>query len=165
MFDLIHYIKTITKANRRARELGFRFSTCSGVQAIEGLLTDMRDAERFVCVSDVTQGNTTYNGQAWSARRVLTCFVLSRYELGNGDDYQRALHECRTLYKMMLSRMLHDAPAIADRTEASIRLDDVRSNELGGTFLDGATGLYFVLGVDEPVELVYNDEEWITEEE
>ena len=80
-FDIIAYLQGLVSRNRLANARGFCFSTCSGVQAIEGLLTDMRDATRFVCVSDVTQGNTTYNGQSWSARRVATVFILSRYEL------------------------------------------------------------------------------------
>lgn len=41
-----------------------------------------------------------------------------------------------------------------------LNADDIRSNEIGGTFLNGCTGLYFQLSVDEPTELCYNPEEW-----
>lgn len=162
-FDIIAYLQGLVSRNRLATARGFTFSTCSGVQALEGLLTDMRDATRFVCVSDVTQGNTTYNGQSWSARRVATVFVLSRYELGNAASYAAAINECRALMNQLLSGMLHDAERIANETEASLRLDEVRSNELGGTFLDGCTGLYFMVGVDEPLDIAYKEEDWINE--
>ena len=162
-FDIISYLQGLVSRNRLAAARGFCFSTCSGVQALEGLLTDMRDANRFVCVSDVTQGNTTYNGQSWSARRVATVFVLSRYELGNAASYAAAINECRALMNQLLSGMLHDAERIANDTEASLRLDEVRSNELGGTLLDGCTGLYFMLGVDEPLDIAYKEEDWITD--
>lgn len=162
-FNIIAYLKHLVAINRLATGRGFTFSTCSGVQALEGLLTDMRDATRFVCVSDVTQGNTTYNGQSWSARRVATVFILSRYELGNAASYAAAINECRALMNQLLSGMLHDAERIANDTEASLRLDEVRSNELGGTFIDGCTGLYFMLGVDEPLDISYNAEDWLTD--
>ena len=162
-FDIIAYLQGLVSRNRLANARGFCFSTCSGVQALEGLLTDMRDATRFVCVSDVTQGNTTYNGQSWSARRVATVFILSRYELGNAASYAAAITECRALMNQLLSGMLHDAERIANATEASLRLDEVRSNELGGTFLDGCTGLYFMVGVDEPLDIAYHDEDWLTD--
>ena len=162
-FDIIAYMQGLVSRNRLANARGFCFSTCSGVQALEGLLSDMRDATRFVCVSDVTQGNTTYNGQSWSARRVATVFILSRYELGNAASYAAAINECRALMNQLLSGMLHDAERIANATDASIRLDEVRSNELGGTFLDGCTGLYFMVGVDEPLDIAYKEEDWITD--
>ena len=162
-FDIIAYLQGLVSRNRLANARGFCFSTCSGVQALEGLLSDMRDATRFVCVSDVTQGNTTYNGQSWSARRVATVFILSRYELGNAASYAAAITECRSLMNQLLSGMLHDAERIANATDASLRLDEVRSNELGGTFLDGCTGLYFMLGVDEPLDIAYKEEDWITD--
>ena len=162
-FDIIAYLQGLVSRNRLANARGFCFSTCSGVQALEGLLSDMRDATRFVCVSDVTQGNTTYNGQSWSARRVATVFILSRYELGNAASYAAAITECRSLMNQLLSGMLHDAERIANATDASLRLDEVRSNELGGTFLDGCTGLYFMVGVDEPLDIAYKEEDWITD--
>ena len=43
-FEIIAYIKHLVAINRLATGRGFTFSTCSGVQALEGLLTDMRDA-------------------------------------------------------------------------------------------------------------------------
>jgi hypothetical protein len=38
--------------------------------------------------------------------------------------------------------------------------ENVFSRELGQYFLNGCTGLYFMLDVSEPLELVYNKEEW-----
>ena len=162
-FDIIAYLQGLVSRNRLANARGFCFSTCSGVQALEGLLSDMRDATRFVCVSDVTPGNPTCTGQSWSARRVATVFILARYELGNAASYAAAITECRALMNQLLSGMLHDAERIANATDASLRLDEVRSNELGGTFLDGCTGLYFMISIDEPLDIAYNAEDWLTD--
>ena len=42
---------------------------------------------------------------------------------------------------------------------------NVKSRELGGNFLDSATGLYFTISMDEPINLVYDKSEWDTTSE
>jgi hypothetical protein len=39
-------------------------------------------------------------------------------------------------------------------------VDEIRSRELGGQFLNGCTGLYFMVALDEPTDLQYNQDEW-----
>ena len=39
-------------------------------------------------------------------------------------------------------------------------INDIRSRELGGQFLNGCTGLYFMVALDEPTDLHFNAEEW-----
>ena len=46
-----------------------------------------------------------------------------------------------------------------------LAVDEIRSRELGGQFLNGCTGLYFLLALDEPTDLQFNADEWLTTEE
>lgn len=48
----------------------------------------------------------------------------------------------------------------ADGSMLYLDVSDIRSNELGGQFLNGCTGLYFMLTMERPVDLCYAPSEW-----
>lgn len=79
----------------------------------------------------------------------------------NMDDYESAMAMCREVQRQLHSRLLHDASQYQDDL-MQLSLRDIRSRELGGSFLNGCTGLYFMVSMDEPTELCYNPEEWNT---
>jgi hypothetical protein len=91
--------------------------------------------------------------------RVFTVFILHRYRFDDMDDYERAMGVCREVQRQLHSRMLHDAAQYSDDL-MQLSLRDIRSRELGGHFLNGCTGLYFMVSMDEPTELCYNPDEW-----
>ena len=66
---------------------------------------------------------------------------------------------CRELFRQFQSRMLRDALKFQDEM-SQLNLQDIRSRELGGLVLNGCTGLYFMVSMDEPVNLCYDDGEW-----
>lgn len=59
----------------------------------------------------------------------------------------------------IFSRLLHEADDWSNE-HLFLNLADVRSQELGGTFLNGCTGLYFMLTMDEPTDVSFTDGEW-----
>lgn len=153
------YIERLTRSNRLCRAEGFVPTTCSGINYLEGLLEDYREASRMICVSDVCDESLRQVGGGWMKRRLFTVFVLSRFDYGNRASQAEATELCREVMRQLLSRMLRDREA-ADGQLLYLDLDDVRSQELGGTFLQGATGLYFLIAMDEPTSIAYNPKEW-----
>lgn len=156
---LTPYMARITAENALCREHGFRHTTCSGINYLEGMLADFRRTANFVCTADTSQCTTFERGGGWYERRVYTVFILSRYTFGDADSYARAMQLCREVYRQFQTRFVRDREA-ADGSMLYLDVADIRSNELGGQFLNGCTGLYFMLTMERPVDLCFSPSEW-----
>ena len=159
MFDFIEYIKELTQTNKLAISQGFEHTTCSGINYLEGMLEQYQTTANFVCTTDTCQESTFQQSGGWFKRRVYTVFILARHEYGNMDDYAAKLDICRELFRQLQSRFLHDSELLQTQL-LYLHTEDIRSNELGATFLNGCTGLYFMLSMDEPTDITYNPQEW-----
>lgn len=159
MFDFISYMEGLCRQNKLAQRLGFVPTTCSGINYVEGMLEQYQSVANFLCTSDVCSESTFTASGGWFKRRVFTVFVLMRYAYGDRADYALKLGQCREVLRQLQSRFIHDSVRLQDRL-LYLNTADIRSNELGGTFLNGCTGLYFMVSMDEPVELSYNSGEW-----
>lgn len=163
-FDFHSYIYNMVRRNRLAKEQGFAPCSCTGIGYLEGLLSEMRTQKAFVCVADVCEESVSRHGGGWFKRRVFTVFLLARYDTRSKDDYRAKLSLCRELFRQMHSRFIMDEARLQSDL-CYLAVDEIRSRELGGQFLNGCTGLYFMLAIDEPTDLQYNSEEWTAEDE
>lgn len=159
MFNFISYIADLTSQNRLTREKSFIHTTCSGINYLEGMLEQYQSAANIICTSDVCSESTFQQSGGWFKRRVYTIFILMRYDYNDMTDYNDKISTCREILRQYQSRILRDSEALATRL-LYIHTDDMRANELGSTFLNGCTGLYFMLSMDEPTTLQYNPDEW-----
>ena len=159
MFDFIEYIKSLTAANKLATDKKFQPVTCSGINYLEGMLEEYQTTANFICTTDTCQETTFQQSGGWFKRRVYTVFILARHEYGNIEDYNQKLTLCRELFRQLQSRFLHDSELLQTQLLYLITAD-IRSNELGATFLNGCTGLYFLLSMDEPTNIAYDPNEW-----
>ena len=159
LFDFVGYIKVLTKQNRLANDHQFVPCTCSGIGYLEDVLSRLRDERAFVCVSDVCEESITRHGGGWFKRRVFTVFLLSRYNVRDTEDYHTKMNLCRELFRQFHSRFIVDEHRLQSEL-TYIAVDEIRSRELGGQFLNGCTGLYFMVALDEPTDLQYNQDEW-----
>lgn len=159
MFDFIDYFRRVTAENKKAQADGFVFATCSGTGYLEEVLQQFRRAAHFVCVNDTAQGTFFERGGGFFQRRVVTIQFLSRFAHGNMDDYHAALERTRELCRQFVSRLIADAEVL--RSELIfINTSDIRLNDLGGEFVNGATGRVMMFSIDEPTSLCYNKDEW-----
>lgn len=158
-FDFAEYVGGMTRANLLARRMGFVPCTCSGTAHLEELLQKYQSAASFVAVSDICDESTMQVGGGWMKRRVFTVFILSRFAYGDMRSQREAMAACRELYRQFLSRLLRDEADLRNDL-IYLNLQDVRSSELGGYFLNGCTGLYFMLAMDEPTDISFDEGEW-----
>ncbi len=158
-FNFPAYLKTLTEENRLAATCGFRPSVCSGVQHIEGLLQEFQRTANFVCTSDICEESTLQRGGGWFKRRVFTVFILMRYRFGDTADQAAKMATVRELFRQFQSRILRDSQDL-ENNFVYVNTADIRSRELGGSFLSGCTGLYFMLSMDEPTDLCFRRDEW-----
>lgn len=161
-FDSEAYFAGLCENNRLAVDNGFRFCTCSGIESLQGPLDRFKTANAFFCLDDTNDG-ALFRGRAggWYKKRTFTVFILHRYTLRNEDDRTEKLAICRALFRQIISRMLVDSDDLQNEL-VYLHTENVMSRELGLYFMNGCTGLYFMIDVSEPVDLKYDNEEWIS---
>lgn len=160
-FDFTGYMERVCRQNRLAQASDFKPCTCSGIQHLEGMLAQYKTVRNFVCTSDVCEESTLMRGGGWFKRRVFTVFILARYKYGQMGDYEAKMDTCRELFRQFHTRFIKDAQPLESEM-VYMNVADIRSRELGGVFLNGCTGLYLMLSMDEPMDLCYKEEEWET---
>lgn len=160
LFDYIGYFKGLWERNKLAQAEKFKWCTCSGIETLQGPLQQFRTANAFFCVDDTNDG-ATFRGRngGWFKKRTVTVFLLHRYSMKDMSSYETALEKCRQLMQQLLTRMLTDEDALSNDM-VYLRTESVLSRELGQYFLNGCTGLYFMVEVSEPVDLTYDASEW-----
>ena len=159
-FDFKSYIFRLVRQNRLAAKTGFHPCLGTGLGQMQDVLRGMQDHSCFVMLDDTTDGRIelTRTG-GYFTTRVLTVFVLARYNFDDSADRLQKLDLCRQIFRQLHSRMVRDADAFGDEL-AYLDVRDVRYKELPGFFADGLTGLFFMITLREPTSLVYDAAEW-----
>ncbi len=160
LFDAEEYFRCMVSRNILAQEKAFFFCTCSGPQNLEGCLDGLQQENAFVCMDDTSDG-ALFQGKSggWYKKRTFTVFILHRHEFNNMDDRREKLSLCRRLFHQMVSKMIVDADDLSNEL-VYLQTSSVMSREIGRYALSGCTGLYFMVDVNEPLDLVYTPEEW-----
>ena len=164
MFDAITYLTQMAEHNKLAKMEGFKPVVISNTDNLEGLLEDYRDNERFIAISDTNTGNLASPDGAYgfTKRRAFTVFILAAYNYQDMDDRQQQLVLCRTIFLQFVSKIVADKYSYADKM-MSFDTQAIPNQELGRYYLSGMTGLFFTLYVSEPVDLIYDDEQWTSD--
>ena len=159
LFDFHNYLYELVEKNKLARTHEFYPCSCSGISYLEEMLSNSRSHKAFVCLTDTSEDSTTRKSGGWFKRRVFTVFILCRYNTRSQEDYREKLGVCRELFRQLHSRFLIDEHDLQNEL-AYLDVENIRSRELGGQFLNGCTGLYFMLAIDEPIDLQYDATAW-----
>jgi len=159
-FDSEAYFSALCNSNKFSVKHGFRFCTCSGIEQLQGPLQSFRATNAFFCLDDTNDGSL-FQGKSggWFKKRTFTVFLLHRYDMKREQDRIMVLHRCRELFRQLCTRLLIDADDLENEM-VYLHTENILSRELGQYFLNGCTGLYFMIDVSEPVDLTYNEAEW-----
>lgn len=162
LFDAFRYFKKLGDSNRLAQEEGFSTGFCSGIGSLQDYMQHFRTKDRYILIDDTTTESTYSNGVGFFRKDVYTIFIVAGYVIDDMQDREAKLNLCRRIFRQIHSRLVHD---VAEGTEGDaleyLAVDRIYSNELSGTFMNGVTGLYFMVENDEPIDLTYNANEWI----
>lgn len=160
LFDSEKYFAALCAGNRLARANGFKFCTCSGIESLQGPLERFRRDNAFFCLDDTNDGQL-FRGEngGWFKRRTFTLFLLHRHTFGDETDRAAKLSLCRRLFSQIMSKMIIDADDLSNEL-IYLHTENVMSREFGQYFLNGCTGLYFMIDVSEPVNLIFDRAEW-----
>lgn len=159
LFDAVGYFRNLCTKNKLARTNMFCPCTCSGIDSLEEVLDAFRRESAFIAVDDTNDGVTERRSGGFFKKRTFTIFVMIRYKLGNMSDRQEKLSLCREIFRQFHTRMIQDKDEMGNDL-IYLGTDNIYSRELGEYFISGCTGLYFMVDVAEPIDLVYNNTEW-----
>lgn len=160
-FDDLAYFKEMGEKNRLARQNEFFCGYCSGPDGLDAVMAEYRDHANFILVDDTTSANTFGAKPGWFDRKVYAVYIIAGYEKGNEEDYKEKLELCRRIFKQMLSRVIRDKASFSyGKALMYLNLETVFSQEYGRYSFNGATGLFFQLQNNEPLNLVFDKDEW-----
>lgn len=159
-FNAQDYFKGLCKKNITALNNHFKFCTCSGIESLQGPLDRFKRDNAFFCLDDTNDGALFQgNGGGWYKQRTFTVFLMHRYRFNDEGAREQALSVCRDLFRQLVSRMIVDADHLSNDL-VYLKVENILCRELGQYFLNGCTGLYFMIDVSEPVSLKYYPREW-----
>lgn len=159
LFDAIGYFKRMCNKNKLAKAHKFFPCVCSGINSLEEVLEGFRKQTAFFSVDDTNDGVTEFRSGGFFKKRTFTIFLMKRYKFNDMEDRQVALDICRKLYRQVHSKLLRDKQDMNNEL-VYLNTENVYSRELGEYFINGCTGLYFMIDVSEPINLMYNPDEW-----
>ena len=117
--------------NKLAKTHGFFPCVCSGINSLEEVLENFRRQSAFFAVDDTNDGVTERRSGGFFKKRTFTVFLMKRYTFND-----------------MSNELVY------------LNTDNVYMRELGEYFINGCTGLYFMIDVSEPIDLSFNADEW-----
>lgn len=154
-------MRRLCETNRLARRVGFAFGVCSGIGSLEGVLGNYRTGKAYMLVDDANDGKLFRGrGGGWYKQRTVTVFLLHTYRRDDMSDRSEKLSLCRELFRQLSTRLLVDAGNLNNEM-VYLHADNILCRELGRYFMNGCTGLYFMVDVSEPVDLRYDKDEWL----
>lgn len=159
MFDAISYLKKIASSNRLAVQNDFCIGECSGIEGLEPLMRQYRKVANYIMVDDTVDGSMISNHVGWYNRRTYTVFIFAMYREDDMQDRQQKLGICRELFRQLLTRLISDQEQY-EYDLIYMRTQSIQYRELNSYNFSGVTGVYFMINVDEPVDLQFEEELW-----
>lgn len=156
-WDAALFFRDLTKRNLLARNNGFKFCQCSGLEGFEQALNEMLYSTAFICVSDSSDGYMEINNTPHS-RRVKTIFMAMRHAAENMQARAQCMETMREIFRQFMSRLIPEKTRLE---ENHIYLDSrIAFTEIDRYFFSGCACAYFQIAVDIYTDLRYNADEW-----
>lgn len=160
-FDDLEYFAGMAEKNKLVKGNDFYVGYCSGPDGMHQVMANYRDFANFLLIDDTTSGNTFGAKPGWFDRKVYAIYIIVGYEHGNEEQYKSSLALARKIFKQILSRVIRDKASMAfGKALMYLNLETVFSQEYGRYSFNGATGLFFQIQNNEPLNLVFDQNEW-----
>lgn len=160
-FDDLQYFVDMAGKNKLVKQNSFYRGFCSGPDGLDQVMAEYRDHANFFLVDDTTSSNTFGAKPGWFDRKVYAVYIVVGYEHGDEVQYKKALALARRIFKQLLSRIIKDKASMQyGKALMYMNLETVYSHEYGRYSFNGATGLFFQIQNNEPLNLVFDPDEW-----
>ena len=153
MWNAIAYFETVNNSLKLTKDK-YTFCRLTGLNYLEDILANIKGSTAFLGVDDTDDGLTIQSGGGWFNRRSVVVYILKKYDLKSQTDREEKLNETRLIHKKLLAGLIKDSGTLDDL----MFLDKSRFpyHEVPGMFAAGTCGVYFILTLNEPTELIYD---------
>jgi hypothetical protein len=136
----------------------YTFCRVTGLNYLEDILSNIKGSFAYLGVDDTDDGVTIQIGGGWFNRRSVVVYILKKYDFNNQIDREEKTNETRLIHKKLLAKLIKDSGSVADL--AYLDKNRIPYHEVPGMFAAGTTGIYFIITLNEPVELIYDANDW-----
>lgn|SRR5574344_188741 len=158
-FDAVSFFRSLAEKNKLAAANKFLPCTCSGIGYLQDVISNFSESDNFIAVDDTFDGQFNFNSGGFFNQESYTVFFLAKYEIDNMADRQAKLELCRKICRQFISRLVV-LKMKYDENVTYLDVNHIFYRELGQYFLSGLTGIYIMVGNNEPTDLVYKSDEW-----
>jgi len=156
MFDPVSYFQALTLSHTTTKDKYF-FTQITGISELEGIIANRKRHNYFVAVDNTEDGSTIQGqGRGFFERRPTTVFICGFA----GDDPDRRnllLEELRGIYRDFVTKLIKDK---SSNPLMLINTERIPFFEIPSSFADGIIGIYFIVTVDNQINLVYDANKW-----
>lgn len=157
MWNSVDYFEDKCKRLKLTKKT-YEFCRVTGISQLEDVLALNQAKKNFFAVDDTDDGATIRKGGAYYKRRVVTVFLLKKYDVKNQAEREVRLDETRLIRDKLIAKLIKDSNDLPEM----YFLDKTRFpyKEVPGFFAVGTCGIYFFVTIEEPVSLIDNADDW-----
>lgn len=161
MWNAVNYFKDINSKLKLTVDGKYHFARITGITFLEDILSNLKSQQAYLAVDDTDDGVTVRKGGAYFTKRVVTVYVLRKYKIADQQDRETKLAECRLIRDKLEARIIKDTNTVADM----MYVDKTRFpyREVPGYFAAGTCGIYFFITIEEPKNLCYDGDDYISD--
>ena len=157
MWNAVPYFENIS--NKLKLTAGkYHFCRVTGLGYLEDVLANMKTKNAFFAVDDSDDGMTIRKGGAYFNRRSVVIYILKKYNFLRQDEREAVLQETRAIREKITSRLIKDSNEVEEMYY--LNKDRIPYHEVSGYFAAGTAGVYFIVTIEEPVNLCYDASDW-----
>lgn len=159
-FKAFEYFSSICTKLKLSKEKGYFPCRVTGLANMEDVLNSDRRRNAFFAIDDTNDGYTYQGaGGTYFEKRMYIVYILRKFQQSNTAQQELYLNECRSIFRSICTKLIKDRRSLEN---SMIYLDTKRIpfNEITGYGIAGCTGLYFVVTVEQPIELCYDANQW-----
>ena len=158
MWDAKSYFENLT-GKLKLTKGKYLFCQVTGLDYMEGVLAAHASAKAYIAVDDTDEGMTFQgSGGGFFIRRAVVVFILKKYDIKSQPDRTEKVNETRVVHSKFLARIIKDTRLVPELK--FLDKSRIPFHEVPGYFVAGTCGIYFTLSIDEPIDLVYDVNDW-----
>lgn len=151
----------LTRENALAREYGFAFGQCSGLQGFADAMDIASTAPNVILVDDTSEGYSSLDVTP-SRRMVKTVYIAMRHAPADMQARAQCFAVMHEIFRQFMSVIVREDVRLR---EQMIYIDHrIQFSEMDRYFATGAACAFFQISVDMFTDFVYRPDEWISAE-
>ncbi len=157
MWNPVSYFENINNTLKLTKGK-YKFCRSTGINNLEEVLSNMTSTQAFLVVEDTNSGETIRPNAGYYDRRSIVVYILKKYNIKNQIERETYLSEIRLIRKKILAKLIKDSGSDPDLQFLDKKRIPYR--EVPGQWIAGTCGLYFVITLDESVNLIYDEDDY-----